>query len=81
MNEETHKEFVAALDEKERTWIKICKDAERGLQELYDILEARLSNGPQYKVIIKQVNTDKTIVSGLLNYEKEHGVNLVDYIG
>jgi hypothetical protein len=77
-----HREFVAGLTSGERLLVTLRDELYEGswdkmLQDLKDRLEKR----PYIFKLSSRIESDITAIDKMCTYEREHGVNLRDFLG
>lgn len=76
-----HERFLSELSEKERTLLILREELYEGSwQEMVLDLSARLQKGPQVFDLTETIEADLERIEELARYEKEHDINLGDFL-
>jgi len=76
-----HERFLSGLSEKEKTLLILRDELYEGSwQEMVMDLTARLQKGPQVFDLTETIEADLERIEELARYEKEHEVNLGEFL-
>ncbi len=80
--DQEHRDFVAGLTSGERLLVALRDELyERSWEAMLRDLEDRLDKRPYIFKLSSRIETDMAAIEKMSRYEKEHGIDLRDYLG
>ena len=80
--DQEHRDFVAGLTSGERLLVTLRDELYEGSWEaMLQDLEDRLDKRPYIFKLSSRIETDMAAIEKMGRYEKEHGIDLRDYLG